>query len=144
MKIIDEPKDFDLMHPVLKYVSEQDFSFSGNEDIVHNSKQEVRFRLGVLQKKSEDMKKTMLLMYKQGRTIYIFSMLGDDWDRKEIDMSVIPSGMESLFLVSYLENLIVEMNDPICDYDLCQYLCGEAEYDLIMPDIEENSEDIWV
>ena len=144
MKIIDEPKDFDLMHPILKYISEQDFTFSSDENVIHNSKEEVRFRLAVLQKKCEDMKKTMLVMYKENRTVYIFSMLEDSWDRKEIDLNVIPKGMESLFLVSYLENLIIEMNDPICDYDLCQYLCGEAGYDIIMPDIDDEDDIFWV
>lgn len=145
MKIEKTPVEYSLMHPLLKNIesivlsNERGFE----ETDLHNVHQEVRYRLGCLQKESEDKKHLMMVMYKTKSSVFICTIDGETWDKQEIKLADIPEGLRSLFLKSYLENVVVELGDPICDYDLCQFLCWEADKELILPD-PDFDEDYWL
>jgi hypothetical protein len=134
--ITETPVEYRLLHPHFKHlislymdIANEDPSLSGVD--LSNIESEVTYRFGILQARNDLFKNSVLCLYIEGGKLKTSKVNGDDFIIEEMSIDVIPSGMRSLYMVSFLENLIMEL-DPFVDYDICQVLCFEAPPILIV------------
>lgn len=132
----EEPVEYKLLHPHFKHlidlymdIANEDSSLSSMD--LSNIDSELKYRFGVLQSRNETFKNPVLNLYVENDKLKTSRVDGEDFQIEEIDLSAIPKGMMALYMVSFLENLVLEL-DPFCDYDICQVLCGDGDPIMIL------------
>ena len=137
----ETPVDSRMLHPRLKYLVDLvlDQSEGLTDDEIYNVRSECEYRFGLLQGRNESFGNIVLVVYIDEGYLVTLKVDGDDFNEDRIDLSVIPNGMEALYIVTYLQNMVME-SDPFIDYDLCQVLCNSA-HPTSLVDLEEYSDD---
>jgi len=144
MKYFTEtPKSAELLHPRVKYLIDLcvEKMPEGLEDYEYdNMRSEAEFRFGILEGRADSFGNTLFVCYTNKGRLFILTVFGEDWEESELDMSVIPAGMEQLYITTYIQNIISEI-DPFVDYDLCQYLCDSMDYSQLIYEDVDSEED---
>jgi hypothetical protein len=127
----EEPVQYNFLHPHFKhlidlYMDKANNDTSLNSMDISNIDSELKYRFGVLQARNETFGNPVLNLYIEGNILKTSKVNKEDFQIEEIDLSYIPKGMLGLYLVTFLENLVIEI-DPFCDYDICQVLCGDGD-----------------
>ena len=126
MKFFTEsPVSAEMLHPRFKYLVDRivgSASDSCSMDDIDNIRSESEFRFGILQARSNAFGNPVFVCFIDGGNLKLLTVEGDDFEESALDMSPVPRGMEELYITTYIQNVISEI-DPFVDYDVCQVLC---------------------
>lgn len=146
MKYFTEtPVEYKFLHPHFKHlidlymgIANEDPSLSTMD--ISNIDSELKYRFGILQARNDAFGNPVVFMYIENEKLRTSIVSGEDFTLSELSLSSIPKGMRTLYMISYFENLINEL-DPFCDHDICQVLCHDGPPNMIV-DMEIDSDEI--